>query len=198
MDRENFEQLLLQDIWKYLSYTDLISFSRSSQRYLKLLTSSHIWIYLLQRDFSFSLAESDPAKLRNLYEYKYLLPDSYLHLSNHDQILKHRLYRFIYSQPTTNITYWCFNKNYENLLVATITGANIYEVILKYIIHIELPQLNFPGISTPLWRYLKTHDQLYAQIESRSLGDVLAKLIPSFTSSTYNPYLVLTTSIPVF
>lgn len=200
MHLDNFEQVLFLEIWKSLSYFDLISLALTSKYYLQLLYAPSTWIYLLSRDFSLVATENFSQKLLDLYEYKYFLPDSFLSSPSHDKILKHRLYRFIYDQPCTNITYWCFNKNCQHLLMATITGVNIYEVILKYIIHIELPQLNIPAanITTSLWKYLKTYDCLYPHIESKSLGDVLNKLIPLFTSSNYNPYLVRAIPISTF
>ena len=188
---DNVKQILFQEGWKYLSYFDLISFGLTSKQNYKLLASEQTWRYLLKRDFEID----ESCNFRDLYEYKYLLPDSYLSFDAHDKILRHRLYRFIYSQPYTDITYWCVNKNTENLLVAIIIGYNIYEVILKYIIHIELPQLN----TSSLWRYLKIHDNLYYQIEAKSLGDVLNKLIPSFTSfGCRNQALIPAIPIPTF
>lgn len=183
---DNIKQSILPTMWQYLPFLDLIRFGRSAKIYSKILKDSNTWIYLLERDYSVKIDHFNP---QEYYEYLFLI--RFQHPESNDRMLIKKLRQ--YMPPGENCKYWVFNTwDSDSVLVATISGFHLYEVLLKTLIHIELPRHK-----TTLQEYLhKFHG--YTYLEKHEFNSLLSSLTTSFHNQSRDVFIRPVISLPTY
>lgn len=139
----SFQQLVLTDVWKLLSYSDLVNLCKSSKTFLPLLADHKIWYHLLDRDHPrWQLARDVFEDPKEYYEVCHWIgitffptfpfsSDGYPDHAN--AFITHKCKQIITSQPKEPVTALLFLNGSIDSFKTLITGENIYDLIFQAI-----------------------------------------------------------------
>ncbi len=139
----SLKQVVLTDIWKLLSYPDLINLCKSNNTYLQIISNQNTWLYLLNRDHP---RWRDPRiKVNNPKEYYELaywfcvefhpisIKPSPEYPKHANEFIVHKCQQIISTHPNKPVIALLFLNWNINSFKTVLTGKNIYDLIFQAI-----------------------------------------------------------------